>query len=190
MNTKTESPVAATKVITDKVRFSYAHVWEPVSNEEGGKAKYSVALLIPKSDKKTVAAIHAAVEAAKQQGKASKFGGKIPSNLKLPLRDGDEERGDDETYAGHYFVNASAISKPGIVDKNRNAIMDKDEFYSGCYGVASVNFYPFNTNGNKGIACGLNNLMKLADGEPLGGRLSAEDDFEGVEISDEESDLL
>ena len=189
MNAKKESPVTATKVITGKVRFSYAHVWEPVANEEGGKAKYSVALLIPKSDKKTVAAIHAAVEAAKQQGKVSKFGGKIPANLKLPLRDGDEERPDDEVYANNYFVNASAATKPGIVDRNRNAIMDKDEFYSGCYGVASVNFYPFTMSGNKGVACGLNNLMKLADGEPLGRRLSAEDDFAEINI-DDESDLL
>ncbi|HEX5555316.1 MAG TPA: DUF2815 family protein [Chitinophagaceae bacterium] len=190
MKTENQSPALATKVITGKVRFSYAHVWEAVANDENSKPKFSVALLIPKSDKKTIAAINRAVEAAKQQGKTSKFGGKLPVNLKLPLRDGDEERPDDEVYSGHYFVNASALTKPGIVDKDRNPIMDKEDFYSGCYGIASVNFYPFAVSGNKGIACGLNNLMKTQDGEPLGGRISAEDDFAEVEISEEAEDLL
>ena len=190
MSTTTKSPVAETKVITGKVRFSYAHVWEATAIDEGQKPKFSVSLLIPKSDKITIGRIQRAVEAAKQQGKASKYGGKIPANLKLPLRDGDEERPDDDTYKGHYFVNALAVTRPGIVDANRDPITDKEEFYSGCYGVASVNFYPFNTSGNKGVACGLNNLMKTADGEPLGGRQSAEDDFADVEIPEEADDLL
>jgi hypothetical protein len=190
MNTTTKSPVAETKVITGKVRFSYANVWEPKAIEEGGKPKFSVSLLIPKSDKKTIAKINAAIEAAKQIGKSSKFEGKIPSNLKLPLRDGDEERSDDEVYAGHYFINATAFTRPGIVDSNRDPITDKEEFYSGCYGIASVNFFPFKVSGNKGVACGLNNLMKTADGEPLGGRQSAEDDFADVEIPEEADDLL
>jgi hypothetical protein len=190
MSTTSKSPVSETKVITGKVRFSYAHVWEPKAIDEGGKPKYSVCLLIPKSDKKTIARIQQAVETAKQQGKATKFGGKIPTNLKLPLRDGDEERPDDEVYAGHYFVNASDSKRPGIVDAKRDPITDKEEFYSGCYGIASVTFFPFNTSGNKGVACGLNNLMKTADGEPLGGRQSAEDDFADVEIPEEADGLL
>ena len=166
---------ASTKVVTGEVRFSYAHVFEPASIE-GSEPKYSVSILIDKNDKKTLSRVEAAIEAAKQAG-LSKFGGKIPANLKLPLRDGDTEREDDEVYAGKYFINANAKTKPGILDKGGNPIIDTTEFYSGCYGHASVTFYAFNTSGNKGIACGLNNLMKTRDGEMLGGRASAEDDF-------------
>lgn len=173
---------ASTKVVTGEVRFSYAHVFEPASIE-GSEPKYSVSILIDKKDKKTLERIKAAIEAAKQAG-LSKFGGKIPANLKLPLRDGDTEREDDEVYAGKYFINANAKTKPGIVDKGGNPIIDTTEFYSGCYGHASVTFYAFNTSGNKGIACGLNNLMKTRDGEMLGGRASAEDDFADLIDSD------
>ena len=165
-----------TKVITGKVRFSYAHVFEPKAIEEGQTPKYSVSILIPKSDKKTLDKIKKAIEAAKQAGKA-KLGGKIPPKLKVPLRDGDEERPDDENYADCYFVNANSTNKPGIVDENRQEIIDRDEFYSGCYGKASINFYAFNAAGNKGVAAGLNNLMKLEDGERLGGGSTAEEDF-------------
>lgn len=173
---------ASTKVVTGEVRFSYAHVFEPASIE-GSEPKYSVSILIDKNDKKTLSRVKAAIEAAKQAG-LSKFGGKIPANLKLPLRDGDTEREDDEVYAGKYFINANAKTKPGIVDKGGNPIIDTTEFYSGCYGHASITFYAFNTSGNKGIACGLNNLMKTRDGEMLGGRASAEDDFADLIDSD------
>lgn len=166
----------STKVVTGEVRFSYANIWEPQSIN-GSDPKYSVSLLIPKEDKKTLNAINKAIEAAKELGKSAKFGGKIPPNLKLPLRDGDVDRPDDEVYAGHYFVNANCKTKPGIVDKNGQPIIDSTEVYSGCYGHASITFYPFSMNGNKGIACGLNHLMKTIDGDPLGGRSRAEDDF-------------
>ena len=106
-----------TQVITGEVRFSYAHVWEP-SSINGGDEKYSVSIIIPKSDTKTIKAINNAIEAAKQEGIA-KFGGKIPANLKLPLRDGDTDREDDENYANSYFVNANCKTAPGIVDKSR-----------------------------------------------------------------------
>ena len=165
-----------TKVITGKVRFSYANVFEPKAMNEGAEAKYSVSLIIPKSDKKTLAKIDAAIKAAIEEGKA-KFGGKVPANLKLPLRDGDAERPDDENYANSMFVNANSSQKPGIVDENRDEIMAKDEFYSGCYGRASINFYAFNVSGSKGIAAGLNNLQKLEDGECLAGGASAQEDF-------------
>lgn len=168
--------VQLTKVVTGKVRFSYLHVWEPTSIEEGQEKKYSVSLIIPKSDKATIAKLNKAIEAAKEAGKA-KLGGKIPANLKTPLRDGDIERPEDEAYAGSLFLNANCKTKPGVVDKNLNPIMSQDELYSGCFGRASVTFYAFNTSGNKGIACGLNNLMKLEDGENLGGRSTAESDF-------------
>jgi len=176
--------VKSTKVITGKVRFSYLHVWEPQAIEGGSEKRYSVSLIIPKSDKTTLTKIGEAIEAAKEAGK-SKFGGKIPGNLKLPLRDGDLERPEDDAYEGAYFLNATSKTKPGIVDKDTQPIIDQDELYSGCYGRVSINFYAFNTNGNKGVACGLNNLQKLADGESLGGRSTAESDFgDAEEIED------
>lgn len=165
----------STKVVTGEVRFSYVNVFEPKSIN-GSDEKYSVSLLIDKKDTKTIEAIERAIEAAKQAGVA-KFGGKIPPVLKLPLRDGDTERPDDENYAGKMFVNANCKTKPGLIEKNGMEIIDTTEFYSGCYGKASVTFYAFNSNGNKGIACGLNNIMKTRDGEPLGGRSRAVDDF-------------
>lgn len=163
------------KVITGKVRFSYANVFEPKSIN-GSEPKYSVSLIIPKEDKVTIDKIKAAIEVAKKEG-LSKLGGKIPANLKIPLRDGDIDRPDDPAYADSYFVNANSTIRPGIVDANLQPIIDSTEFYSGCYGRASIVFYAYNANGNKGIACGLQNLQKLEDGEPLGGRSRAEDDF-------------
>lgn len=178
----------STKVITGKVRFSYLSVFEPKSIN-GSDPKYSVSLIIPKDDKKTINNIKKAIEAAKQAG-ISKFGGKIPANLKLPLRDGDIDREDDENYAGCYFVNANCNTQPGLVYRNGQKIIDSTDLYSGCYGYASITFYAFNSNGNKGIACGLNNLMKVEDGEPLGGRSRAEDDFAGVIEDDSDDDFL
>ena len=166
----------ATKVVTGKVRFSYLHVWEPAAVEEGSQKKYSVSLIIPKSDTDTVARIKNAIQSALEAGKA-KFGGKIPASLKLPLRDGDIERADDDAYLNSWFLNANSSKQPGIVDQNVQPILRQDELYSGCYGRASINFFAFNTNGNKGIACGLNNIQKLSDGELLGGRTTAEFDF-------------
>ena len=165
-----------TKVVTGVVRLSYANVWEPVSIN-GSNPKYSVSLIIPKTDTKTIDAINAAVDAAIKDG-AAKFGGKIPNKaaLKLPLRDGDLER-DDEAYKGAYFVNANSTTAPQIVDRSVQPILDRAEVYSGCYARVSVNFYAFNSNGNRGIACGLGNIQKVRDGEPLGGRSSAADDF-------------
>ena len=165
-----------TKVVTGTVRFSYFNGWEPVSIN-GSKPKYSVSVLIPKSDETTVRKINEAINAAIEEGIA-KFGGKKPNAeaIKLPLRDGDLER-DDEAYKGHYFINANSITAPQIVDTMTNPILDRNEVYSGCYGRVSLNFYAFNSNGNKGVACGLGNIQKLRDGEPLGGRSSAKDDF-------------
>lgn len=169
--------MSETKVITGKVRFSYANVHTARSMDEGSEPKYSTAILIPKSDKKTIAACQKAIKNAIEKGINEKWNGKKPANLKIPLRDGDEERPDDPVYENCYFFNASSKNKPQIVDADLNPIMSQDEFYSGCYGRASINFYPFNVSGNKGIAAGLNNLQKLEGGERLGGGSSAEDDF-------------
>ena len=183
MTTKTGN----TKVITGKVRFSYCNVWEPRSVDGNSTPKYSVSLIIPKDDKQTINKIQQAIEAAKEEGK-SKWGGKIPNGLKTPLRNGDTDRPDDEAYENSYFVNANSTIQPGIVDSGVNPIMNQSEFYSGCYGRASINFYAFNTNGNKGVAAGLQNLQKLEDGEPLGGRTSPDEDFEPLEET--EDDIL
>lgn len=166
----------STKVVTSIVRLSYANVWEPASIN-GSNPKYSVSLIIPKSDIKTIADINAAVDAAIKDG-AAKFGGKIPNKaaLKLPIRDVDTER-DDEAYKDSYFVNANSTTAPQIVDRSVNPILDRAEVYSGCYARVSINFYAFNSNGNRGIACGLGNIQKVRDGEPLGGKSSAADDF-------------
>ena len=165
-----------TKVVTGIVRLSYEHVWEPAS-VNGSNPKYSVSLIIPKSDTKTIAAINQAIDNAIRDG-AAKFGGKIPPKgaLKLPLRDGDTER-EDEAYRDAYFVNANSTTAPQIVDRAVQPILDRSEVYSGCYARVSINFYAFNSNGNKGVACGLGNIQKVRDGEPLGGKTSAADDF-------------
>lgn len=179
-----------TKVITGpNTRWSYANVWQPKSIN-GGAPKYSVSLIIPKSDTVTVEKIKAAIKAAYEEGESKlKGNGKsVPalSVLKTPLRDGDTERPDDPAYANSYFINANSATAPGIVDADRQPIIDTSEVYSGVYGRASINFYAFNSNGNKGIACGLNNLQKIRDGEPLGGKSRAEDDFD----TDDDDDFL
>lgn len=187
--TKTKDEAASTKLITTKVRFSYCHVFEPTSVQEDQEKKYSVSIIIDKKDKKLIAEIKKRIDAAIEQGKTAKFAGKV-KGLKIPLRDGDEERDGDEAYAGSYFINATSKTKPGIVDADLNPIMKQDDFYSGCYGRASLNFYPFNKAGNKGVAVGLNNLQKLEDGDPLSGRVSAEVDFSDGEGGPEDDDLL
>lgn len=171
----------STKVITGVCRFSYLYALNPHTVEDGQTPRYSVSIIIPKSDTATIAKIKAAILAAYEDGesKLTGKGKKCPKleTLKLPLRDGDEERPEDEIYKDSYFINASNIHKPGIVDKFCKPITDENEIYSGMYGRASVVFYAFNKAGNKGIACGLNNLMKTADGERLSGIVSAETDF-------------
>ena len=186
--------VNPTKVITGvQTRWSYANVWNPKAMAEGAKPKYSVSLIIPKSDTVTIQKIKAAIKAAYEEGQSKlKGNGKsVPplAAIKTPLRDGDVERPDDEAYQNAYFVNANSPTAPGIVDADRQPIIDTSEVYSGVYGRASITFYAFNSNGNKGIACGLNNLQKIADGEPLGGKTRAEDDFADLE-DDDDDDFL
>lgn len=176
---------ANTKVVTGKeALLSYFNGWKPVSIN-GGDEKYSTQILIPKDDLDTLAAIEKAVDAAIENGLA-KFGGKKPNKqaIKLPLRDGDIER-DDDVYKGHYFLNASSMEAPQIVDRRVQPILDQSEVYSGCYARVSLNFYAFNTNGNKGVACGLGNIQKIKDGPHLGGRTTANDDFVSEDADDD-----
>ncbi len=190
MNNNTKKANNPMKVITGSdTRWSYANVHEPKSIN-GGTPKFSVSLIIPKSDTKTITRIKAAIEAAYHEGESKlKGNGKsVPplAAIKTPLRDGDSERPDDPAYANSFFINANATTAPGIVDADRNPILTRSEVYSGVYGRASISFYAFNSNGNKGIACGLNNLQKVRDGEPLGGKVSAESDF----ATDDDDDFL
>ena len=169
------------KVVTGpETRFSYANVWEAKAIN-GGTPKFSVSLIIPKDDKVTVAKIRKAIEAAYKdgEGKLRGNGKTVPplAAIKNPLRDGDIERPDDEAYANAWFINANSTTAPGIVDKNCEPIIDRGLVYSGVYGRAAITFYAFNSNGNKGIACGLQNLQLIRAGEPLGSKSSPEDDF-------------
>jgi Protein of unknown function (DUF2815). len=167
-----------TKVIVP-CRFSYLHCWEAESIN-GGEPKYSVSAIIPKSDTETIKKIQAAVEVAKKEA-VSKWGGKVPPNLKLPLRDGDIDRPEDEAYKDSYFFNANSRQAPQVVDAKVQPILDQSEVYSGCYGNISVNFYGYNSNGNRGVAAGLGNIQKIQDGEALSSRSTANEDFETVE---------
>ena len=175
-----------TRVKIGEVRLSYCHLFTPEAVADGGEKKYSVSLLIPKSNTKLVEEVKAAIKAAFMAGVASRFGGKQPAlgTWKNPLRDGDAERPDDDTYAGCFFINATSRTKPGIVkivkmngEKKLVEVTDEDEVYRGCYGVVSVNFFAFNNAGNKGVAAGLNNVLKTKDGDYLGGRTSAQSEF-------------
>ena len=175
---------SATKMVIP-CRISFANIWEPKAIN-GGDEKYSVSCLIPKSDKKTLARIQKAVEAAKEDGKTRKWGAKIPPNLKLPLRDGDIDRPDDENYEDCFFLNASSKDAPQVVDRKVNPILDPMMVYSGCYCNVSVNFYAFNANGNRGVAVGLGNIQFVRDGERLSGKASADADFDALEDDDED----
>lgn len=187
---KNVKPNNAMKVITGpETRWSYVNVWEPKSIN-GGTPKFSVSLLINKKDDRTLSKIKAAIETAYKEGETKLKGSdkSVPplSAIKTPLRDGDTERPNDPAYAGCFFINANASSAPGIVDINRNPILTHSEVYSGVYGRASITFYAFNSSGNRGIACGLNNLQKIRDGEPLGSKASAQSDFS----TDEDDEFL
>jgi hypothetical protein len=179
---------AGTKMITGKVRLSYANLFKPRAQEAGQEPKYSVCVLIPKDDKETIAKVKAAVEAAKTKG-ADLWGGKIPAGLKMPLRDGDAER-DSPEYKGHWFINTNSKDKPGVVGKERDIEgklipLGESDVYSGCYARVSINFFPFNAKGNRGVGAGLQNVQKVDDGEPLSGRANADSDF-----SDDDEDFL
>ncbi len=181
MSKLTLTKTGSTKcVVGPDVLFSYAHVFQPHANLPGQEPKYSIQLRIPKSNTAAIAKMKASIDAALEAAKAT-WGGKLPAGVKIPLRDGDAERPDDASYANCLFINASSKQKPGLVDGSMNQIIDTAEFYSGCFGNASVNFYGYNVNGSKGIGCGLNNIQKIKDGEPLAGRARPDADFSAVD---------
>lgn len=172
--------ITDTNIRIGEVQLNYVNVFEKRRNEDGSEGKYSVQIRIPKTDKKGIQLIEDAIEAAKVAGKSKTYGGKIPSRLQTPLRDGDEEHPDDETYEGMMFFNASTSRKPGVKVLEDGAIrdaLDDDDCYSGCYGAVTVNFYPYSVSGNNGVAAGLGNVIKTRDGERVSGGRSADADF-------------
>lgn len=171
-------------ITTGKVRLSFCHVWQPQAPLNGqGDAKYSVTLLIPKNDVQTLNAIYAAMEAAKQEGVSSTWGGNLPPIVKYPIYDGDGVRSSGEPFGeeckGHMVITANSKAQPGVVDINVQPILNQSEVYSGCFARVNLNFFPYSNSGNKGIGCGLNCVQKVADGEPLSGGVSAEEAFGG-----------
>lgn len=169
-----------TSVRLGEVRFSYTAVFQPKKNDDGTPSKYGVCIIIPKEDTETVNLVKEAIDAAKQRGKLEKWGGKIPANVKSCLRDGDIDREDDEAFAGCYFLNASSRNKPGVKVLEDGVVsdaLDEEDFYSGCYGAVTLDFFPYESSGNKGVGAGLNNVIKTRDGDRLSGGRSADEDF-------------
>lgn len=176
--------VNETKVVFGPCRLSFTHVFNKYSPNGEGEGKYMTNVLIPKSEKKTIKALDQAIEAAKKAGVVLKWGGKEPKKLDMPLRDGDDK--EDDVYQDHFYINAKCNTRPGVVDKNKNPIVDEEEMYSGVWAFVSVTFYAYDVSGNRGVACGLNNLMKFKDDDHLGGRVSADSDFADIDDVDDE----
>ena len=182
--------VTKNEIVTGKVRLSYVNLIEPRINDDGKKA-YDVSVMVKKDDRETLDKINAAIAFVKSdKASKSKWGGKIPANLKMPLHDGDVDREDDEAYAGCWYFSCKSNRQPGIVGPNLEAIIDPEEIYSGIYAKVNIRFYPYAVSGN-GIAVWLCNVQKLADGEPLGASSrKAEDVFSSFEVAGETKQSL
>ena len=169
----------STRVTTGEVRASYFSALAPRKNELSGKDEYSTQILIPKTDTETIAAL----KAAAKEALAAKFGDKIPKNVRNPLRDGDTETKQDgsplgKEYQGHFFCNVKSTSKPGAIDTHGNDLIGADDIVSGDYIRVSLNAYAYSQAGNNGVSFGLNNILLVRKGEPLGGaKPSAAADF-------------
>lgn len=170
-------------ITTGKVRASYVSIFQPKVPQNGGEPKYSVTLLIPKNDTATINSIYAEIEKAKQEGAQKVFGGNVPPMCRVPIHDGDGVRPSGELFGeecrGCLVLTASAKLQPSVVGLDMQNIINPADVYSGCYIRANINFFAYNTNGNKGIGCGLNAVQKIEDGEPLTARVSAEEAFGG-----------
>lgn len=172
----------ATQITTGKVRLSYNNLFTPRAAQEGAKEKFSTTILIPKNDKQTIAKIKAAMDAAKSAYMQKHSGKKLPSALKSTLHDGDGERPNGGEFGpeckGCYVMTVSSNNKPVLVYADKTPITEPSELYSGCYARVIINFYVYDTNGNKGISAGLNGVMKIADGEPLAGGVVTDSDWD------------
>lgn len=175
----------AVKVLTGEVRLSYVHLTTPKISKAGDEPKYSVTLLIPKGDTATKADIDASIQAAANDALTKVWNGIRPPMLKVPIYDGDGVRPSGEPFSeeckGHWVITASSKSKPGVVGiDNINCELAPNDIYSGMYARVTIRFFGYSSNGNKGIGCGLGNVMKTRDGEALAGGASAASDFAGV----------
>ena len=176
---KYDKRISDTALRLGEVTFAFAHVLYPRREEDGTAGKYSVCVLIPKSDVSAINMIQQAVAAAQEKGRMTKWGGKIPARMNLPLHDGDADDKGPE-FAGMMYFNCSTKNKPGVRVLENGHIseaLDDDDFYSGCWGAVTVNMYPYANSGNNGIAVGLNNVIKTRDAERLSGGSSADADF-------------
>lgn len=176
----------STRIVTGEVRFSYVNLLKPRESQYGGEPKYSVTILVPKTDVATKQRIDAAIEAAKEIGKSKVWNGVIPPMVSVPVHDGDGARPSDgmpygNECKGHWVFTASCKTDypPKVVDANLNPIIDPTEVYSGMYGRIAINFAPYNQNGKKGVGAYIStNVQKTRDGEPLGAAApAAADDF-------------
>lgn len=171
-------------IVTGKVRLSYANLLEPRAPQGGGDPKYSATLLLPKSDAATLQAIQTAIQAATQEGIAKRWNGRQPARIDIPIHDGDGARPNGEPFGdeckGCWVFTASSKQQPGIVDQRVQPILDSTKVYSGMYAFVEINFFPYSANGKNGIGVGLNNIQKVADGEPLAGRRPATEVFKPV----------
>ncbi len=173
------------EVVTGKVRLSYVHLFKPYTPPGNSEPKYSVTVLLPKTDYATKQRIDAAIAAAIQQGIAGKWNGVRPPLPPIPIHDGDGVKPKDGTEfgpecKGHWVFTASSKQQVEIVDINGNPIIDQTQVYSGIFARVCIRFFAYNSNGSKGIGCGLYPVQKLEDGEPLGGRVSAAEAFGGA----------
>lgn len=175
-----------TRLRVGPARLSYTHVFKPYVSEGSAEGKYQTNILISKEDTKTIEAVNAAIEAAIAEGVTKRWKGNKPKKLDLPLRDGDEKENGGEAYADMYFLNAKTKNKPQIVDKHGALITDEEELYSGVWAIVTISFYAYDVNGNKGIACALDNLMKYKDDTKFGGGASAATDFADIHFDDDD----
>lgn len=178
------------RVTSGKGLFSFANVFKPTAMDEKSEPKFNTQFIWDKKDKATTKKFEAAIKFVEDAYIKAEFGGKKPAKWVSPIRDGDDEKPDDEVYEGKLFIAAKSGKKPKVVDKNFNLIIDSEDFYSGCFGAICINFYGFNVGANKGIGAGLESIMKLSDGEPLGGSGgNVRDDFADFADMDDEFDI-
>lgn len=171
-------------IVTGEVRLSYVNVFNPRPSQSGGDPKYSVTILLPKSDIATKQAIDAEIQRVLAEAAATTFGGQTPVSPAIPVYDGDGVRPSGEPFGEecrcHWVFTASSQIKPEVVDANVQPILSQSQVYSGCYGRVSIRFFAYNKAGKKGVGCGLGNVQKLRDGEPLGGGTTAKQDFGAI----------
>ena len=179
--------MANTSMNTGKIRFSYPNVFNPRAAAAGQTEKYSVTALIPKDDKVTIGKIKAIIKEIYEEEKNRKFKGLLLEEIQTPMHDGDGRKPKGGAYGeeckGCMVLSTSSKNKPGVVGPDRGPdgkylpCTDQTKVYAGCFGRLNINFYAYDVSGNKGIAAGLNGVCTLGYGDPIDGRVRAEDAF-------------